>query len=117
MKIMGESCHFERGIRVKVEIITKQFHSNCLVEALKAKILHPLTVKITLVTRSEAGCPHFLWSDGRYDYDFGTENHLNGCEKFWFNGCIRRRKLGFNEKYKKRMKDRQSRQKGNPGDK
>ena len=102
---------------MKVEIITKQFHSNCLVEALKAKILHPLTVKITLVTRSEAGCPHFLWSDGRYDYDFGTENHLNGCEKFWFNGCIRRRKLGFNEKYKKRMKDRQSRQKGNPGDK
>ena len=82
------------------------FYSNCLFEALKAKIKHPLKVKITIVPRSEANCPHFLWSDGEYDYDFGIEKHLNKIQIFWFKGYIRKRKLGFNEKYKNLMKRR-----------
>ena len=80
------------------------FYSNCFFEAIKAKIRHPIKVKITLVPQSEAGCPHFLWSDGLYDYDFGIERHLTGFHIFLFRGYIRRRGLGFNEKYKARMR-------------
>ena len=89
-----------------VENIKGPFYSNCTVEAIKAKIRHPLKTKITIVKRSEAGCPHFLWSDGESDYDFGVEKHLVGFEKLWFSGYIRKRNLGFNAKYKKTMDER-----------
>lgn len=80
------------------------FYSNCLIEAIKAKFKDPTHVKITVVPRSEANCPHFLWSDGNYDFDFGVERHLEGLHILWFEGYIRRRELGFNQKYKERMK-------------
>ena len=85
----------------KAKYITAPFYSNCLIEAVKAKFKHPLRAKITVVGRSEAGCPHFLWSDGKYDYDFGIEKYLSGLEILWFKGYIRQRNLGFNERYKK----------------
>ena len=80
------------------------FWSNCLLEAAKAKIRHPVKVKVTMVPRSEARCPHFLWSDGEYDYDFGVERRLVGAQILLFQGYIRRRGLGFNQKYKERMR-------------
>ena len=54
---------------MSAEIVKGPFLSNCLLEAAKAKIRHPFKVKVTVVPRSEARCPHFLWSDGEYDYD------------------------------------------------
>lgn len=92
-----------QNIREKNE---SYFYSNCAVEALKRKIADPKGIKITIVWRSEAGCPHFLWSDGKHDYDFGVERQIRWWEIFWFKGRIRKRNLGFNEKYKKRMNDR-----------
>ena len=91
---------------VKSENIKGPFYSNCFLEAAKAKLKHPFAVKLTIVLRSEAGCPHFLWSDGNADYDFGVEEHLTGCYIFWFKGYIRKRNLGFNERYKKLMRAR-----------
>lgn len=85
------------------EIVRGPFWSNCLLEALKAKTLHPIKVKITVVPRSEAGCPHFLWSDGEHDYDFGVERRLTGLQILLFRGCVRRRGLGFNARYKSSM--------------
>ena len=90
----------------KCEYTTQPFYSNCLFEAIKAKIRHPMSVKITVVKRSEAGCPHFMWSDGKNDFDFGVEKHLTGLQKIWFKGQIRKRHLGFNERYKRRMQVR-----------
>lgn len=89
----------------KTQYIKGPFYSNCLFEVIKAKLKHPFKTKITIVRKSEAGCPHFLWSDGQYDYDFGVERWLEGCERLWFEGYIRRRGLGFNERYKKRMEE------------
>lgn len=89
---------------MSAEIIKGPFWSNCFLEAAKAKIRHPFKVKVTVVPRSEARCPHFLWSDGRYDYDFGVERRLVGAQILLFRGYIRRRGLGFNQKYKKRMR-------------
>lgn len=91
---------------MKAENIKGPFYSNCLIEALKQKIKHPFKVKITMVKRSEANCPHFLWSDGVNDYDFGVERQITGFHYLWFEGYIRKRGLGFNERYKQQMKER-----------
>lgn len=88
------------------EIVKGPFWSNCLVETAKAKIKNPSKVKVTIVTKSEANCPHFLWSDGINDYDFGVERHLSGFQILYFRGYIRKRKLGFNQKYKEQMRRR-----------
>lgn len=89
---------------MRTEIIKGLFLSNCFLEAVKAKVRHPFKVKVTVVPRSEARCPHFLWSDGKYDYDFGVERRLVGSQILLFQGYIRRRGLGFNQKYKERMR-------------
>ena len=83
-------------------IISKDFYSNCLFEALKAKLKNP-KIKITYVSPfvNEVFCPRFLRSDGVNDYDFGIERHLKLHERLWFKGHIRQRALGFNEKYKR----------------
>ena len=79
------------------------FYSNCLIQALKAKVRNPKRVKITYVSpfANEVFCPHLLWSDGVNDYDFGIEGYLNWYQRLWFKGHIRIRPLGFNERYKK----------------
>lgn len=89
---------------MRTEIVKGPFLSNCFLEAAKAKIKHPIKVRVTVVPRSEANCPHFLWSDGVYDYDFGVERRLQGVQVLLFCGYIRRRGLGFNVKYKERMR-------------
>lgn len=89
-----------------VETVKGPFWSNCFVEAAKAKIRHPFQVKVTVVLKSEANCPHFLWSNGVNDFDFGVERQLSGVKLLWFQGYIRKRGLGFNEKYKRLMNTR-----------
>lgn len=86
------------------EIIRGPFRSNCFLEAVKAKLRHPFKVKVTVVLRSEARCPHFLWSDGQNDFDFGVDRRLVGAQILLFRGYIRRNDLGSNQKYKERMR-------------
>lgn len=78
------------------------FYSNCFLEAVKHKLKDWNHVKIAYIPPqyNECFCPHFLWSDGEYDYDFGVERYLKWYERFWFKGEIRIRKLGFNQKWK-----------------
>ena len=78
------------------------FYSNCMLEAIKAKLKDWKNVKITYIPPkyNECYCPHFLWSDGINDYDFGIERYLKWYERFWFKGEIRKRKLGWNKKWK-----------------
>lgn len=78
------------------------FYSNCLFETIKHKIKDWKNVKITYIPAryNTCFCPHFLWSDGKHDYDFGVERYLRWYERFWFKGEIRTRKLGFNQKWK-----------------
>lgn len=85
------------------EVISKEFYSNCFFEAIKRKLRHPVKTKLTIIRAkyNEAPVPHFLWSDGKADYDFGVERHLKPYEVLVFKGVIRRRNLGWNEEYKK----------------
>ena len=79
------------------------FYSNCLIEAINAKLENP-DVKITVIPRGGRGYPHFLWSDGEYDYGFGTDKKLSMLQALWFKGRIFRRGLGFNEEYKRMVR-------------
>jgi hypothetical protein len=90
------------------KIVKGPFLSNCLLEAAKAKIRHPVKTKITAVLHSEAGCTHFLWSDGQNDFDFGVDRRLVGPQVLLFRGYIRQHELGFNQEYKERMRQARS---------
>ena len=96
------------GRIVSKKIVKGPFLSNCLLEAAKAKIRHPVKTKITAVLHSEAGCPHFLWSDGQNDFDFGVDRRLVGPQVLLFRGYIRQHELGFNQEYKERMRQARS---------
>lgn len=89
----------------KFEIISKDYYSNCLIKALKAKIKNWKNVKLTFVSPfdNEVFCPHVMWTDGKYDYDFGNEGKGDQGILNWtlHKGHIRKRNLGFNDKYKK----------------
>lgn len=78
------------------------FYSNCFLEATKQKLRDWEHVKITYIPAryNECFCPHFLWTDGEYDYDFGVRRYLHWWERVWFKGEIRKRNRGFNEKWK-----------------
>lgn len=82
------------------------FYSNCLIEALKAKFKDFKNVKITYIRAKGDIIPHFMWSDGINDYDFGFVKGDNINNKWWneilFKGEIRKRNLGFNEKFKQK---------------
>ena len=92
----------------KFQIISKDFYSNCLIEAIKAKLKDWNHVTITYVSPfdNEVFCPHILWSDGKYDYDFGNEGKGDQGFLNWtlHKGHIRRRSLGFNQRYKESCK-------------
>lgn len=92
----------------RFEIISHDYYSNCLIEALKAKFKDWKNVKITYVSPfyNEVFCPHFLWTDGEYDYDFGNEGRGDLGIQNWalHKGHIRRRELGYNEKYRNTCK-------------
>jgi len=69
--------------------ISRYFYSNCLVEAIKAKIRNP---KVKIITHHISGTkiPHFLWENGEnYLYDFGADSRI--CTPLMFKGCIRKR--------------------------
>lgn len=73
-----------------------------MLEAVKHKLRDWKNVKITYIPPqyNEVFCPHFMWSDGIADYDFGVERHLKWYEYPCFKGEIRKRQLGHNRKWK-----------------
>lgn len=88
------------------KIVSKKYYSNCLIEAIKAKIRNPKTVKIyfckpRITENGHFQMLHFMWTDGIADYDFSD---LNNNEKHWYQtflfcGCIRKFQLGFAKRY------------------
>ena len=89
----------------KCEVISKEFYSNCFIEALKAKIKHPFKVKILYIPKrlNEEDCPHFMWTDGTDDYEFGIDAYVKSI--LLFKGSIRARGLGYANAYKEMRKE------------
>lgn len=79
------------------EIISAFYYSNCLLEALKAKVLNPRTeLHFCLPYKRPSrgiGSSHVLWEDDDYSYDFSDEEWDDSgkfWQYFWYRGCIRR---------------------------
>lgn len=98
------------------KIISKDYYSNCLIEAIKAKLKDWKHIKITYVSPfdNEVFYPHILWSDRKYDYDFGNEGKGDQMLANWtlHKRHIRQRELGYNEKYKRVCKKYTERHRG-----
>lgn len=102
----------------KIKIISEEYYSNCMVEAIKAKMHNPQIklyfCKPRITENGRFQMFHFMWSDGIADYDFSD---LNGEEIPWyknfiFKGRLRKFERGFAERYssyrntKNRRKDK-----------
>lgn len=87
----------------KYEVVTGEYYSNCMIEAVRAKIRNP-QVKIYFCRpiKNKNGkwqsC-HFMWSDGKADYDFS--DFSDGCHNLIFKGNVRRFDCGFADRYTK----------------
>lgn len=87
--------------------VTETFVSNCMLEAIKAKINNPSNVTIYFCKprfyKGKFQMCHFMWSDGEHDYDFSDleEHELPWYRCFLFDGQIRQFEKGFAERYSK----------------
>ncbi len=88
------------------KIISEEYYSNCLFEALKAKAKNPKEVKIyfcrpRITENGNFQMFHFMWSDGKADYDFSDlkESGLPPYKNLLFKGVTRKFAHGFAEKY------------------
>ena len=74
-----------------------EYYSNCLIEAIKAKIRHPIKVKIKYIPAhmNEVFCPHIMWHDGEYTYDFYVKGYLKPIQRLWHKGYIRKSEYGY----------------------
>jgi hypothetical protein len=86
------------------EYITDYYYSNCLLEAIKAKLKNH-NIKIyyckPIIKKNKFQCFHFMWEDGCYSYDFSDceEQHLSWYKCLFFRGRIRKFEKTFAERY------------------
>lgn len=70
------------------------YYSNCLIEAIKAKICLGWQGKIIFISpfKNDSKGSNFLWTDGMQLYDFYPANSIqHWWSKLWFKGYIRQR--------------------------
>lgn len=91
----------------KFKIISKGYYSNCMIEAIKAKISNPQIkvyyCKPRITKNGRFQMLHFMWSDGIWDYDFSDVNdeEMPWYKDFIFRGHLRKFEKGFAERYSK----------------
>lgn len=96
----------KRGdITSNFKIISEEYYSNCLIEAVRAKLHNP-QIKIyfckpRIAENGRFQMFHFMWSDGVADYDFSDLNdeEMPWYKDFVFKGHLRKFKRGFAERY------------------
>lgn len=90
----------------KYKIVSPEYISNCLIEAMKAKLRSPKTVKLSFLKPFKR-CDgkwqmfHFMWTDGKADYDFSDlgDGELPFYKCILFKGVVRKFPLGFIAEY------------------
>ena len=81
------------------EPIKKTYWSNCIIEAVKAKMNND-KVRFIMIWpwQNEVWCPHLMWTDGEYEYDFHAWN-VPMLGWLWHRGSIRTKPLGWAKSY------------------
>lgn len=89
----------------RYEIVSKAYYSNCLIEAIKAK-LHNSDIKIyfckpRITENGHFQMCHFMWSDGKADYDFSDLDNVERSlyRDLFFKGVVRKFHVGFAKSY------------------
>ena len=102
-----EEVDYSDDIYIKPKQVSGFKWSNCLIQALWHKLLHPFKTKIIYISAKIncVKCPHWFWSDKTGDYDFAPVDSDGACI-VWFKGYIRKREKGFATKYKKMRKEK-----------
>lgn len=68
---------------------TKYFYSNCLFEAIKAKIKnHKVRILYVPAFLNEVPCPHLMWKDKAGEHDFHYSGYLPWYKWCWHKGSI-----------------------------
>jgi hypothetical protein len=93
------------------EQVSKPFYSNCFIQALWHKMLHPFKTKIVFISAriNESHCPHFFWCDETGDYDFTIMTPTDKTNIFnllLFRGYIQKRNCGFAKRYQMQRKEK-----------
>ena len=89
----------------KFEIVSHEYYSNCLFEAVKAKLRDPRIrlyfCRPRITENGRFQMFHFMWGDGKADYDFSDlgENWLPPWQNLFFKGAVRKFPAGFAAKY------------------
>lgn len=79
--------------------------SNCLVEALKAKLSNWKDTRLIVFLPSYSGSLHFGWSDGKSDYWFMSIDPTDGLvDTLYHKGTIEKFKLGTFDRLKRIQK-------------
>ena len=93
----------------KYKIVSDTYISNCIIEALKAKLRDPKNVKIyickpRITANGHLQKCHAMWTDGTADYDFS--DYPNGgailAGHLIYYGCKRQFKCGTAIRYTQR---------------
>ena len=73
----------------------KFYYSNCLFEAIKYKLKHPIKYKIKYIPPKETNCwkPHWMWYDDSFIYDFYTDKYMGSKTILWWKGYIRKQEI------------------------
>ncbi len=91
----------------KETIMNKGYYSNCLIEAIKAKIKWGKEIRIIRIPirKNDILCPHFMWHDLVDDNikDFIADD-IGSAEKLLFKGHIRVRPYAVYERWLKTNK-------------
>lgn len=102
MGIMGKG---QKEMKIGYKFITEKFWSNCLVEAIKARLrdkdVRIYFCKPQFTKNRKFQMAHFMWTDGKADYDFSDDDRdrLPWYKSFWFDGAIRQFDYGFAKRY------------------
>lgn len=73
------------------KFVTPEYLSNCFIEAVRAKLRDPCHVKLYFRKPTKRQMFHFMWSDGKADYDFSDsgDGDLPWYKCLLFKGQIR----------------------------
>ena len=84
------------------EYVSGEYLSNCFMEAMKAKLKDWRSVKVYICKPSRSQMIHFMWSDGKSDFDFsdsGANGDLPWYKCLLFRGRVRKFERGFAASY------------------
>ena len=81
------------------------YRSNCLIEALKAKLTNWKDTRLIVFLPSYSGSLHFGWTDGKNDYWFMSIDPTDGLlDTLYPDGAIEKFKVGTLDRLKRIQK-------------